>query len=67
MATDIGTEQAQKLHADGAQFVEVLPAAEFDQEHLPGAVNLTLRALEHEAVERLVPARPVVVYCWDYQ
>ena len=67
MATDIGTEEARTLHADGAQFVDVLPAAEYDQEHLPGAVNLPLRRLEHEAASLLDPARPVVVYCWDYQ
>jgi rhodanese-related sulfurtransferase len=50
---------------NGAQLVEVLPQAEYDEDHLPGAINLPLRKIETEARTRLDPARPVVVYCWD--
>jgi rhodanese-related sulfurtransferase len=53
------------LIARGAQVVEVLPRAEFEEEHLPGAINLPLRAIETEAAGRLDPTRPVIVYCWD--
>ena len=49
----------------GAQLVEVLPPDEYDEEHLPGAINLPLRKLEREARQRLDPGKPVVVYCWD--
>jgi rhodanese-related sulfurtransferase len=51
----------------GAQIVEVLPAEEYDDEHLPGAVNLPLRELDAERAAGLDRSRPVVVYCYDYQ
>jgi len=51
--------------AQGAQVVEVLPAHEFDEDHLPGAINLPLRKIEAEASQVLDPSRPVIVYCWD--
>jgi rhodanese-related sulfurtransferase len=49
----------------GAQLVEVLPAEEFEEAHLPGAVSIPLRHIEREARERLDVAKAVVVYCWD--
>jgi rhodanese-related sulfurtransferase len=60
MATRIDLAQLQKLDG-GGQLVEVLPAAE----HLPGAVNLSLKQLDATTAARLDPARPVIVYCWD--
>ncbi len=51
--------------AQGAQLVEVLPAGEYAEDHLPGAVNLPLRRLEQQATTVLDRQRPVVVYCWD--
>jgi rhodanese-related sulfurtransferase len=51
--------------ADGAQLVEVLPHDEFDEEHLPGAVNLPLKTLTAETAAVLDPSRAVIVYCWD--
>ena len=39
MATRIDLAQLQKLLDGGAQLVEVLPAAEYTDEHLPGAIN----------------------------
>jgi rhodanese-related sulfurtransferase len=57
--------EVQNLLEKGAQAVEVLPEHEFEEDHLPGAINLTLRKIETEATERLDPSRPVVVYCWD--
>lgn len=55
----------QQLTAAGAQLVEVLPEAEFDEEHLPGATNINLKRLDADAVSKLDRQRPVVVYCWD--
>jgi rhodanese-related sulfurtransferase len=43
----------------------VLPTEEFQDDHLPGAINLPLRKVETEARRVLDPSRPVVVYCWD--
>lgn len=67
MPTNIDTDEARRLHEAGAQFVEVLGKSEYDEEHLPGAVHLSLRKLEERALELLDPARPVVAYCWDHQ
>jgi rhodanese-related sulfurtransferase len=57
--------EVQALIARGAQVVEVLGPEEFEEEHLPGAVNIPLRTIETEATERLDRGRPVLVYCWD--
>jgi rhodanese-related sulfurtransferase len=51
--------------ANGAQLVEVLPAAEYEAEHLPRARSLPLRSLADRAVEELDRDRPVIVYCQD--
>jgi rhodanese-related sulfurtransferase len=51
--------------AQGAQVVDVLPAREYSEDHLPGAINLPLRQIEAEARRVLDPSRPVIVYCWD--
>ncbi|MGC9541310.1 CBS domain-containing protein [Streptomyces sp. UG1] len=58
--------EVRRLAEAGAQLVEVLPREEYEDLHLPGAVHLWLRDLDHEAAERLERTRPVVVYCWDW-
>jgi rhodanese-related sulfurtransferase len=63
----IDRERVQELLAAGAQLVEVLPAEEYDDEHLPGAVNLPLKELDATTAGRLDRRRPVIVYCYDYQ
>jgi rhodanese-related sulfurtransferase len=64
----IGLNELERLLRDEeAQLVEVLPSSEYEDEHLPGAVNIPLRQLGAEARERLDPSRPVVVYCHDHQ
>jgi rhodanese-related sulfurtransferase len=50
---------------DGAQLVEVLPSEEYEQLHLPGAINIPLKQLTAESTKPLDPGRDVVVYCWD--
>jgi rhodanese-related sulfurtransferase len=65
MPRTIGRRDVQRLKAEGAQLVDVLPADEFEEEHLPGAINIPLRRIDGEAPERLDRARAVVVYCWD--
>jgi rhodanese-related sulfurtransferase len=55
----------QDLIERGAQVVEVLGAEEFEEDHLPGAMNIPLRRIETEGRTRLEPSRPVLVYCWD--
>lgn len=65
MPTEINREDVQRLVAGGAQLVEVLPASEYREEHLPGAINIPLRLIDSRAEEILDPGRPVVVYCAD--
>ena len=65
MATDIGLDRLRELLAAGAQLVEVLPAQEYAQAHLPGASNLPLGKLHEQDVRVLDRSRAVVVYCWD--
>ena len=65
MPTEIDRTKVQSLVQQGAQLVEVLPADEYEEDHLPGATSLPLSHLETEAVKRLDQARPVIVYCWD--
>jgi rhodanese-related sulfurtransferase len=43
----------------------VLPAREFEEEHLPGAINVPLKELTEETVADLDRARSIIVYCWD--
>jgi rhodanese-related sulfurtransferase len=56
----------QKLMDAGAQLVEVLPADEYDEEHIPGAINIPVKELGSR-VSELDQSRPVIVYCHDYQ
>jgi len=65
MPQETDRDGVRRLVAEGAQLVDVLPAAEYAKEHLPGAVNLPLRRLEQQATEVLDRHRAVVVYCWD--
>jgi len=67
MPEPIDRERVQELMRDGAQLVEVLPADEYEDEHLPGAVNLPLKELNATTAARLDRARPVIVYCYDHQ
>jgi rhodanese-related sulfurtransferase len=59
-------EEVQALMTGGAQIVEVLPNDEFEEEHLPGAINIPLKELDEASASRLDRSRPVVVYCFDF-
>ena len=65
MARSIDRDEVRRLMEHGAQIVDVLPAREYEEDHLPGAVNLPLRKIEAEALRVLDLSRPVVVYCAD--
>jgi len=67
MPTAIDRDEVQRLLAEGAQLVDVLPRPEFEEEHLPGAINIPLKTLDAETSRRLARERPVIVYCHDYQ
>lgn len=67
MPKEIGLDEMRRLVDEDAQLVEVLPPREYEEEHLPGAINVPLKTLDEKTVARLDRDRPVVVYCWDYQ
>lgn len=68
MAEAIDRDEVQRLLDDErAQLVEVLPPDEYEDEHLPGAINIPLKLLDAQTAEQLDRERPVIVYCYDYQ
>ena len=68
MSTPIDRDELQRLLADEqAQIVEVLPPDEYDDEHLPGAINIPLKTIDREATKQLDRERPMIVYCYDTQ
>ena len=65
MPRTIRRRELQSLIEEGVQLVEVLPTDDYEEEHLPNAINIPLRRIDREARERLDRTRAVVVYCWD--
>lgn len=65
MAVRVDAKEAQRLMADGVQFVDVLPAGVFGQEHLPGACNVPLATFEPAQVDSLDRAEALLIYCFD--
>jgi rhodanese-related sulfurtransferase len=67
MPTEIHLDDVRRLVADGVQLVEVLPAREFEAEHLPGAINIPLKQLDRQTTAQLQRDQPIIVYCYDAQ
>ncbi len=65
MPIDIDRTTLGRLISEGAQLVEVLPPAEYEEEHLPGAISLPLRRLTADTASTLRRDVPVITYCWD--
>ena len=65
MPKEIDRKTLRTLVDAGAQLVEVLPADEYDEDHLPGAISIPLKRIETEAATTIDRNRPVIVYCWD--
>ncbi len=67
MTRPITRDDVRRLMADeSAQLVEVLPVAEYEDVHLPGAINLPLEEIGDKAPHLLDATKPVIVYCYDY-
>lgn len=60
-------EVVRLLRDEHAQLVEVLPVDEYEDEHLPGAINISLKTLDADTTRQLDRGRPVIVYCYDSQ
>lgn len=65
MPKEIGFDQVRELVERGARVVEVLPQREYEEEHLPAAINIPLKTLTPEVASQLDRDRAVVLYCWD--
>ena len=67
MPHDLDIDRIREVLArDGSQLVEVLPAQEYEDEHLPGAINIPLKSLDESSATQLNRHAPVIVYCYDY-
>ncbi len=63
MPTSIAREEVQRLIRDeGGLLIEVLPVAEYQDEHIDGAINIPLKGLGPESTSGLDKARPLIVY-----
>jgi rhodanese-related sulfurtransferase len=67
MPTEIRRDEVGQMVAGGAVLVEVLPAEEYEAEHLLGALNIPLQQLDRQATAGLQPDQPIIVYCYDSQ
>ena len=67
MPIKIFRDEVRALLEEGAQLVDVLPREEYEDEHLPGAINIPLKELDRETTAKLKRDAPVIVYCHDYQ
>ena len=65
MPKEIDRRGLQQMVEAGAQLVEVLPAEEYAEDHLPGAISIPLRHVDAEGSKGLDKTRAVIVYCWD--
>jgi len=64
----ITLEQLLEMRVNGEDFklVEVLAKEDYDNGHIPGAINLPLTELRNLARERLDKGETIVTYCADY-
>jgi rhodanese-related sulfurtransferase/CBS domain-containing protein len=62
---EINREDLRTLQRRGAQVVDVLPAEEYEQAHLVGAINLPMERISRLTADRLQWDKPVVVYSRD--
>jgi rhodanese-related sulfurtransferase/CBS domain-containing protein len=67
MPITIDRHEVQRLVAQRAQLLEVLGSDEYQEAHLPGALNIPLDELTRQTVDRLERNRPVITYCYDTQ
>jgi rhodanese-related sulfurtransferase len=67
MPETIDLEGVKRLVSEGAQVLDVMSRAEYEDSHLPGTNHITLKELDEQAVSQLDGSRPVITYCSDHQ
>lgn len=65
MVSEITRHDVHAFLERGAQLVDVLGRNEYDDSHLPGAINIPLGKLAEEAPRQLDPSKPTITYCYD--
>jgi rhodanese-related sulfurtransferase len=60
-------ELRRLVEDEEAQLVDVLLREEYEEEHLPGALNIPLKVLNRDTIAQLRRDALVIVYCHDYQ
>ena len=65
MSKVIDRSELQDLLGRGAQLIEVLPANEYADDHIPGAINIPLSKIDRDRIKSLDPGGPTITYCWD--
>ena len=65
MIEQVTYQRVRELLDAGAQLVDVMPADEYAEEHLPGAINIPLKTLDAATSAQLDRTKAVVVYCHD--
>lgn len=65
MVTEVTRYDVETLIGRGAQLIDVLEAKEYEDSHLPGAINIPLGDIAEMAPRLLDPAKPTVTYCYD--
>ena len=53
MARSIDRDEVQRLMGQGAQIVDVLPAREYSEDHLPGAVHMGKGIIERDVEQKV--------------
>lgn len=61
------TEVQRLLQEEAAQVVEVLPRAEYEEQHIAGAINIPLKKLDRSSTANLQNDRAIITYCHDFQ
>src|SRR5262245_20794169 len=67
MPTDIDREDVRTMLVSGAQIIETLPPKQYEDEHLPGAINIPLKNLDGQTAAALDRNKTLIVYCHDNQ
>jgi rhodanese-related sulfurtransferase len=67
MPKDIERDEVRRLINSGAFVIEVLPADEYREFHLPSATNVPLEKIDAQTTAHLAEDKPIVTYCHDSQ
>lgn len=65
MVTRIARDEVRALMDGGALLVETLPNEEYAEEHIAGAIHISLRDMDNARLATLDRSKPIIVYCQD--